>query len=199
MAKKKKPSQNLAATLTYNKAIYGLTEGVITRKYIASQYTKLRNKMLSQIADINKSKYAFRRSENIPSVPTWKEIRKKSNEDIAHALADINYVIKNETIDKRKANAEAILEGMKRILPFATAKNLEEYADFFEWFRENAISQFFDSTGTVVNAFLKSRAESAMPSSQYSWGRIFVKWLKENKHEAEAQKVGASLFASYRK
>lgn len=195
----KRASRNLAASLTYNQAIYGLQEGAISRKYIASQYTKLRNKMLNQIAEINRSSVSFRRSENIPSVPTWKELRKKSNEEIAHALADINYVIKNETIAKRTENASKILAGMRKVFPFANEQNWKQYADFFEWFRENAVNKLFDSVGSVVQEFLKDRAGKRAPSNQRSWARIFVKWLHDNGYEEQAQDVGAMFFVSYRR
>ena len=185
--------------LTYNKTAYGLSTGALEKRYIASQYTKMRNKMLNQIAAVNRSKVAFRRSENIPAVPTWKEVKKKGNEAIAHAVADINRVLKEETIEKRTANAEKILAGMKKIIPTANMKNLAQYADFFEWFRENAVNKLFDSTGTIIREFLADRANKHMPSSQRSWARIFVQWLWENGYDEEAQAVGEMFFASYRR
>lgn len=197
MAKSK--NAGIFVSLTYNKAVYGLTEGVLERRNIGSQYTKMRNKMLAQIKDINASAVAFRRSENVPSVPTWKEIKKKSNEEIAHAIADINYVLKNETIEKRTENAEKILAGMRKVIPWVDQRNLPQIADFYEWFRENAVNKLFDSVGTVVQEFLKSRADKRMPSSKRSWARIFVKWLLENGYDEEAQAVGEMFFASYRR
>lgn len=185
--------------LTYNKAIYGLQEGAITRRYIGSQYTKLRNKMLSQIAAVNKSDVAFRRSENIPSVPTWKELRRMSNEDIAHALGDLNRILKEETVEKRRANAAKVVAGMQKVIPFVNQKNYTQIADFYEWFRENAVNKMFDSAGSVVQEFLKDRAGKKAPASKRSWARIFVKWLWENGYDDEAQSIGEMFFASYRR
>ena len=185
--------------LTYNQAIYGLQSGAITKRYIANQYTKLRNKMIAQIAEVNRSKVAFRRSENIPSVPTWKEIKKKSFEDIAHAVADINRVIKEETVAKRTENAAKIVAGMRKTLSFVNEKNWAQYADFYDWFRENQINKLFDSVGSVIQEFLKDRAGKKAPSNKASWGRIFVKWLWDNGYDEEAQSVGEQLFPSYRR
>lgn len=185
--------------LTYNSALYGLAEGAITKRYIASQYTKLRNKMLKQIAEIQRSNVSFRRSENIPTVPTWKELRKKSNTDIAHAVADLNYILKNETISKRRENAAKIVAGMKKTLSFVNEKNWKQYADFFDWFRENQVNKLFDSVGSVVTEFLKDRAGKSAPSKKQSWARIFVRWLWDNGYDEEAQEVGEMFFASYRR
>lgn len=185
--------------LTYNKAIYGLAEGVLTKKYIGSQYTKLRNEMIRNIKEVNKTMYSFRRSENVPIVPTWKEIKKQSNEDIAHALADINRMLREETLTVRKQNIDKSIAGMKKVFPEVNTSNYKQYADFFEWFRENGVNKLFDSLSPIVKEFLADRAEARMPSRQSSWARIFVKWLWENGHDDYAQTVGEMFFASYRR
>ena len=155
--------------------------------------------MLQQIKEVNASSVSFRRSENIGNAPTWKEIKKGSFEDIAHAVADINRIIKNETIEKRTANRDKILAGMHKEFPFINAGNLDYYADFFEWFHENAIAKLFDSDGETIKSFLKSREEKVSPSTQRGWARVMIKWLGNQKRYDEAQKLGQMFFASYRR
>ena len=185
--------------LTYNRAIYGLTSGALTKKYIGSQYTKLRNRMIEQIREVNLSDVKFRSSENITNIPTWKEVKKGSFEDIAHAIADINRITTMETVEKRRANRDKILAGMREQFPFINAGNLDAYADFFDWFHENEIAKLFDSDGETIKAFLKSREKMASPSTEKGWARVMMKWLKNNGHEREADKLGSMFFAKYRK
>lgn len=183
--------------LTYNKAIYGLETGALSKKYIGSQYTKLRNEMLKQIKEINKTAYRFRRSENLSNIPTWKEVKKGSFEDISHAIHEINRILNQETLAARKTNIDKSIEGMRKVFPEVNSGNYEQYADFFEWFRENQVNKLFDSTSAVVKEFLTDRAEMSMPSKQGSWARIFVKWLWDNGYDEYAQSVGEMFFASY--
>ena len=185
--------------LTYNQAIYGLTSGVLTKKYIGSQYTKLRNRMLQQVREVNLSDVKFRSSENITSVPTWKEVKKGSLEDIAHAIADINRITTMETVEKRRANRDKILAGMHKEFPFVNAGNLGYYADFFDWFHENAIAKLFDSDGETVKSFLKGREDKVSPSTPRGWARVMIKWLESKKMYEEAEKLGQMFFASYRR
>ena len=189
----------LFTTLDYDKAIYGLASGAVSKQYIASQYTKMRNKMLAQIKEVQLSAYKFRRSEDLPKVPTWKEIRKSGFEDISHAVADINRILKEETLVGRKTRIDKAVAGMQKIFPSVSVKNYDQYADFFDWFRENQVNKLFDSAGTIIKEFIADRANMALPSSQRSWARIFVKWLLDNGHDDEAQSVGEMFFASYRR
>jgi len=188
--------------LTYNSAIYGLTGGYLEQADVLRGYNTLRRKLLKQIKEVKSSDVKFRRSENIPSLPTAAALAKRGSlEDIAHAIADVNRMLKTETVEHRRESRRKALESLHEggRWGFVKEKNFEQFADFMEWFRENLVNELFDSKDSKVQQFIKDRAEKKRPASQRSWARIFVKWLKENGYEYEAQEVGEKFFASYRR
>ena len=188
--------------MSYNKAIYGLTGGYLEVSDVLRNYNTQRRKVLRQIKEIKSSDVKFRRSENIPSLPTAAALAKKGSlEDIAHAIADVNRMLKTETVEHRRGQRRKALESLHEggRWGFVQDKNFDQFADFMEWFRENLVNELFDSKDTKVQQFIKDRADKKRPASQRSWARIFVKWLKENGYEEEAQEVGEKFFASYRR
>lgn len=188
--------------MTYNKAIYGLTGGYLDVADVLRSYNTQRRKVLRNIKAVQKSEIPFRRSENIPSLPTAAALAKKGSlEDIAHAVADVNRLLKTETVEARRASRNKALESLHEggRWGFVQDKNFAQFADFMEWFRENLVSQLLDSKDTVVQEFMRDRASKKKPASQRSWARIFVKWLRDNGYDDQAQEVGAMFFASYRR
>lgn len=188
--------------MTYNKAIYGLTGGYLEVADVLRSYNTQRRKVLRNIKAVQQSEIPFRRSENIPSLPTAAALAKKGSlEDIAHAVADVNRLLKTETVEARRASRKKALESLHEggRWGFVQDKNFAQFADFMEWFRENMVNQLLDSKDTVVQEFMRDRASKKRPASQRSWARIFVKWLKENGYDDQAQEVGAMFFASYRR
>ena len=188
--------------MSYNKAIYGLTGGYLEVSDVLKNYNTNRRKVLKQIKEIKSSDVKFRRSENIPSLPTAAALAKKGSlEDIAHAIADVNRMLKTETVEHRRETRRKALESLHEggRWGFVQDKNFDQFADFMEWFRENMVNQLLDSKDTVVQEFMRDRAGKKRPASQRSWARIFVKWLKENGYDDQAQEVGAMFFASYRR
>lgn len=188
--------------MTYNKAIYGLTGGYLEVADVLRSYNTQRRKVLKNIKAVQQSDIPFRRSENIPSLPTAAALAKKGSlEDIAHAVADVNRLLKTETVEARRASRKKALESLHEggRWGFVQDKNFSQFADFMEWFRENMVNQLLDSKDTVVQEFMRDRASKKRPASQRSWARIFVKWLKNNGYDEQAQEVGAMFFASYRR
>lgn len=188
--------------MSYNKAIYGLTGGYLEVADVLRSYNTQRRKALQQIKQVQRSDVSFRRSENIPTLPTAAALAKSGSlEDIAHAVADVNWVLKTETVahrrEQRKKALESLHEGDR--WGFVNEQNFVQFADFMEWFRENMVNQLFDSKDTIVQEFMRDRAGKKRPASQRSWARIFVKWLKENGYDDQAQEVGEMFFASYRR
>jgi len=188
--------------MSYNKAIYGLTGGYLEVSDVLRSYNTQRRKALQQIKEVQRSDVSFRRSENIPTLPTAAALAKSGNlEDIAHAIADVNRVLKTETVahrrEQRKKALESLHEGGR--WRFIQEKNFTQFADFMEWFRENMVNQLLDSKDTVVQEFMRDRAGKKKPASQRSWARIFVKWLWDNGYDDVAQDVGSMFFASYRR
>lgn len=169
---------------------------------VLRSYNTQRRKALRQIKQVQRSDVSFRRSENIPTLPTAAALAKSGSlEDIAHAVADVNRVLKTETVahrrEQRKKALESLHEGDR--WGFVNEQNFDSFADFMEWFRENLVNQLFDSKDTIVQEFMRDRAGKKRPASQRSWARIFVKWLKENGYDDQAQEVGEMFFASYRR
>lgn len=188
--------------MSYNKAIYGLTGGYLEVSDVLRSYNTQRRKALRQIKEVQRSDVSFRRSENIPTLPTAAALAKRGSlEDIAHAVADVNRVLKTETVAHRRQQRKKALESLHEgdRWGFINDKNFNQFADFMEWFRENLINQLLDSKDTKVQEFMKDRAGKKTPASQRSWARIFVKWLRDNGYDDEAQEVGAMFFASYRR
>lgn len=188
--------------MTYNKAIYGLTGGYLEVADVLRSYNTQRRKVLKNIKAVQQSEIPFRRSENIPSLPTAAKLAKSGSlEDIAHAVADVNRMLKTETVEARRASRKKALESLHEggRWGFVQDKNFAQFADFMEWFRENMVNQLLDSKDTIVQEFMRDRASKKRPASQRSWARIFVKWLKENGYDDQAQEVGAMFFASYRR
>lgn len=188
--------------MSYNKAIYGLTGGYLDVADVLRSYNTQRRKVLQNIKEVQKSEIPFRRSENIPSLPTAAALAKKGSlEDIAHAVADVNRLLKTETVEARRASRKKALESLHDggRWGFVQDKNFTQFADFMEWFRENMVNQLLDSKDTVVQEFMRDRASKKKPASQRSWARIFVKWLRDNGYDDQAQEVGAMFFASYRR
>ena len=188
--------------MTYNKAIYGLTGGYLEVADVLRSYNTQRRKVLQNIKAVQQSEIPFRRSENIPSLPTAAALAKKGSlEDIAHAVADVNRLLKTETVEARRASRKKTLESLHEggRWGFVQDKNFAQFADFMDWFRENMVNQLLDSKDTVVQEFMRDRASKKRPASQRSWARIFVKWLKDNGYDDQAQEVGAMFFASYRR
>lgn len=188
--------------MTYNKAIYGLTGGYLEVADVLRSYNTQRRKVLQNIKAVQQSEIPFRRSENIPSLPTAAQLAKRGSlEDIAHAVADVNRLLKTETVEARRASRKKALESLHEggRWGFVQDKNFSQFADFMEWFRENMVNQLLDSKDTVVQEFMRDRASKKRPASQRSWARIFVKWLKDNGYDDQAQEVGAMFFASYRR
>lgn len=188
--------------LTYNSAIYGLTGGYLEPADVLRGYNTLRRKLLKQIKEVRSSDVSFRRSENIPSLPTAAALAKKgSAEDIAHAVADVNRLLKTESVQHRREQRRKALESLHEggRWGFIQDKNFNQFADFMEWFRENMVNQLLDSKDTVVQEFMRDRAGKKRPASQRSWARIFVKWLRDNGYDDQAQEVGAMFFARYRR
>lgn len=188
--------------MTYNKAIYGLTGGYLEVADVLRSYNTQRRKVLKNIKAVQQSEIPFRRSENIPSLPTAAQLAKRGSlEDIAHAVADVNRMLKTETVEARRASRKKALESLHEggRWGFVQDKNFAQFADFMEWFRENMVNQILDSKDTVVQEFMRDRASKKRPASQRSWARIFVKWLKDNGYDEQAQEVGAMFFASYRR
>lgn len=188
--------------MSYNKAIYGLTGGYLDVADVLRSYNTQRRKVLQNIKAVQKSEIPFRRSENIPSLPTAAALAKSGSlEDIAHAVADVNRLLKTETVEARRASRNKALESLHEgdRWGFVQGKNFAQFADFMEWFRENMVNQLLDSKDTVVQEFMRDRASKNRPASQRSWARIFVKWLKDNGYDDQAQEVGAMFFASYRR
>ena len=188
--------------MTYNKAIYGLTGGYLEVADVLRSYNTQRRKVLKNIKAVQQSEIPFRRSENIPSLPTAAELAKRGSlEDIAHAVADVNRLLKTETVEARRESRKKALESLHEggRWGFIQDKNFTQFADFMEWFRENMVNQLLDSKDTVVQEFMRDRASKKRPASQRSWARIFVKWLKDNGYDEQAQEVGAMFFASYRR
>jgi len=188
--------------MSYNKAIYGLTGGYLEVADVLRSYNTQRRKALQQIKQVQRSDVSFRRSENIPTLPTAAALAKSGSlEDIAHAVADVNRILKTETVahrrEQRKKALESLHEGDR--WGFINEQNFVQFADFMEWFRENLVNQLFDSKDTVVQEFMRDRAGKKRPASQRSWARIFVKWLKENGYDDQAQEVGEMFFVSYRR
>lgn len=188
--------------MSYNKAIYGLTGGYLEVADVLRSYNTQRRKALQQIKQVRRSDVSFRRSENIPTLPTAAALAKSGSlEDIAHAIADVNRVLKTETVahrrEQRKKALESLHEGDR--WGFVNEQNFDSFADFMEWFRENLVNQLFDSKDTIVQEFMRDRAGKKRPASQRSWARIFVKWLRENGYDDQAQEVGEMFFASYRR
>jgi len=188
--------------MSYNKAIYGLTGGYLEVADVLRSYNTQRRKALQQIKQVQRSDVSFRRSENIPTLPTAAALAKRGSlEDIAHAVADVNRILKTETVahrrEQRKKALESLHEGDR--WGFINEQNFVQFADFMEWFRENLVNQLFDSKDTVVQEFMRDRAGKKRPASQRSWARIFVKWLKENGYDDQAQEVGEMFFVSYRR
>lgn len=188
--------------LTYNSAIYGLAGGYLEQADVLRGYNTLRRKLLKQIKEVRSSDVRFRRSENIPSLPTAAALAKKgSAEDIAHAVADVNRLLKTESVQHRREQRRKALESLhvRGRWGFIQEKNFNQFADFMEWFRENMVNQLLDSKDTVVQEFMRDRAGKKQPASQRSWARIFVKWLRDNGYDDQAQEVGSMFFASYRR
>jgi len=188
--------------LTYNSAIYGLTGGYLEQADVLRGYNTLRRKLLKQIKEVRSSDVKFRRSENIPSLPTAAALAKSgSMEDIAHAVADVNRLLKTETVQHRREQRRKALESLHEggRWGFIQDKNFDQFADFMEWFRENMVNQLLDSKDRVVQEFMRDRAGKKKPASQRSWARIFVKWLRDNGYDDQAREVGAMFFASYRR
>lgn len=188
--------------MTYNKAIYGLTGGYLEVADVLRSYNTQRRKVLQNIKAVQQSEIPFRRSENIPSLPTAAALAKSGSlEDIAHAVADVNRLLKTETVEARRASRKKALESLHEggRWGFVQDKNFAQFADFMEWFRENMVNQLLDSKDTVVQEFMRDRASKKRPASQRSWARIFVKWFKDNGYDEQAQEVGAMFFASYRR
>lgn len=188
--------------LTYNSAIYGLTGGYLEQADVLRGYNTLRRKLLKQIKEVRSSDVSFRRSENIPSLPTAAALAKRGSlEDIAHAVADVNRLLKTESVQHRREQRRKALESLHEggRWGFIQDKNFNQFADFMEWFRENMVNQLLDSKDTVVQEFMRDRAGKKRPASQRSWARIFVKWLWDNGYFDQAQEVGAMFFASYRR
>lgn len=188
--------------MSYNKAIYGLTGGYLEVADVLRSYNTQRRKALQQIKQVQRSDVSFRRSENIPTLPTAAALAKSGSlEDIAHAVADVNRILKTETVahrrEQRKKALESLHEGDR--WGFINEQNFVQFADFMEWFRENLVNQLFDSKDTIVQEFMRDRAGKKRPASQRSWARIFVKWLRENGYDDQAQEVGEMFFASYRR
>ena len=188
--------------MTYNKAIYGLTGGYLEVADVLRSYNTQRRKALQQIKEVKRSDVSYRRSENIPTLPTAAALAKSGSlEDIAHAVADVNRVLKTDTVahrrQQRKQALETLHEGDR--WGFVNDQNFNQFADFMEWFRENLVNELFDSKDTRVQQFIKDRAKKKRPASQRSWARIFVQWLKKNGYEEAAQEVGEKFFASYRR
>jgi len=206
MAKKKKEapkerSKNPLASLSYNKAIYGLYSGGLDAADVLEQYKKLRDSYLGQIRKINKSEVPFRRSEEIPKTPTPSELARGTFEDIAHAIADINRARKSwGTITERKKQQAASLATLQQRLPWLTDRGLSSFGDFMEWFRENKLNLLLGSQDDRVEEFLEERVKSGrkMPASQRSWGRIFLRWLIENGYEEEAEEIRSQIYPSRR-
>jgi hypothetical protein len=188
--------------MSYNKAIYGLTGGYLEVADVLRSYNTQRRKALKQIKEVQRSDVSFRRSENIPTLPTAAALAKSGSlEDIAHAVADVNRVLKTETVAHRRQQRKKALESLHEgdRWGFINDKNFNQFADFMEWFRENMVNQLLDSKDTTVQEFMRDRAGKKKPASQRSWARIFVKWLKDNGYDDEAQEVGSMFFASYRR
>lgn len=188
--------------LTYNSAIYGLTGGYLEQADVLRGYNTLRRKLLKQIKEVRSSDVSFRRSENIPSLPTAAALAKRGNlEDIAHAVADVNRLLKTSSVQYRREQRRKALESLHEggRWGFIQDKNFDQFADFMEWFRENMVNQLLDSKDTAVQEFMRDRAGKKRPASQRSWARIFVKWLRDNGYDDQAQEVGAMFFASYRR
>lgn len=188
--------------MTYNKAIYGLTGGYLEVADVLRSYNTQRRKALQQIKEVKRSDVSYRRSENIPTLPTAAALAKSGSlEDIAHAVADVNRVLKTDTVahrrQQRKQALETLHEGDR--WGFVNDRNFNQFADFMEWFRENLVNELFDSKDTRVQQFIKDRAKKKRPASQRSWARIFVQWLKKNGYKEAAQEVGEKFFASYRR
>lgn len=188
--------------LTYNTAIYGLAGGYLEQADVLRGYNTLRRKLLKQIKEVRSSDVRFRRSENIPSLPTAAALAKKgSAEDIAHAVADVNRLLKTSSVKHRREQRRKALASLHEggRWGFIQEKNFDQFADFMEWFRENMVNQLLDSKDTVVQEFMRDRAGKKRPASQRSWARIFVKWLRDNGYDDQAQEVGSMFFASYRR
>lgn len=188
--------------LTYNSAIYGLTGGYLEQADVLRGYNTLRRKLLKQIKEVRSSDVSFRRSENIPSLPTAAALAKRgSAEDIAHAVADVNRMLKTVNVQHRREQRRKALESLHEggRWGFIQDKNFNQFADFMEWFRENMVNQLLDSKDTVVQEFMRDRAGKKRPASQRSWARIFVKWLWDNGYDDQAQEVGSMFFSSYRR
>lgn len=196
-----KPKTNPLADLSYNKAVYGLYSGGLEASDVLKAYKSLRSSYLSNIRRIQKSSVPFRRSEEIPRVPTVSELKKGSFEDIAHAIADINRVRKSwGTITERKKQQAASLATLQQRLPWLTDRGLSSFGDFMEWFRENKLNLLLGSQDDKVEEFLEERVKSGrkMPASQRSWGRIFLRWLIENGYEEEAEEIRSQIYPSRR-
>lgn len=188
--------------MSYNKAIYGLTGGYLEVSDVLRSYNTQRRKALKQIKEVQRSDVSFRRSENIPTLPTAAALAKSGSlEDIAHAVADVNRVLKTETVARRREQRKKALESLHEgdRWGFINDQNFAQFADFMEWFRENMVNQLMDSKDRVVQEFMRDRAGKKKPASQRSWARIFVKWLWDNGYDEQAQEVGEMFFASYRR
>lgn len=199
MGRKKK--ETTFQDLTYNKTIYGLTGGFIEKGDVLKEYNRARNRLMKQIREINKSEVKFRRSENIPSIPTAAKLSKSGSlEDISHAVADVNRLLKTATVEARRGARQKALTTLKdRMGGVVNEGNFNQFADFMEWFRENMVNQLLDSKDNVVEEFIRDRAGKRTPASKRSWARIFVKWLWDNGYDEQAQEIGEMFFASYRR
>ena len=198
MARKK---VNPLSELTYNKAIYGLTSGALVPEEIWKDFRNLRDNYMRNIRNIQQSSVPFRRSENVPSIPTVGELKRGSLEDIAHAIADINLSRKSwGTVTQRKETQRKQLASLQKNLPWLDSQGMNTFGDFMEWFRENQVNKLFGSQDDRVEDFLEERVKSGkkMPASQRSWGRIYIKWLRENGFEEEAERVRSQVYPSAR-
>lgn len=188
--------------LTFSTALYGLREHVLSRSDVLSEYKKLRRNFMDRVRRIQKSSTPFSRSEAIPKLPTVGELRAARVEDISHAVADVNYLIRTTGMKQRKKNITNTIAGLQKAgYDFVNEGNLDAFADFMSWFRENAVNQMLDSRDAIVQEFVKERLASgrANPRQKRGWARIFIKWLWDNGYDEAAKSVGGMFFASYRR
>lgn len=192
-------SKNPLIGMSYNKALYSLASGAVDMSDFWKDYTAARRTLLKNISAINKSKFPLRASERIQRIPTAKELQRKgaSITDIAHAVADISKARTSYgSVKQREQQIQKTIEATQKVFPFANQRNIGMIGDFFEWFRENQINKLFDSRDSKIQDFLEERPSRKL--TDRGWARVFIKWLRENGYDDEAEMVRNIMFPSTR-
>lgn len=188
---------------SYSKTLYAIESGAVDTEQFFEDYTRLRNAFMRNLSRIRRSDVPLRAAEPLTHIPTARQLAGASSSVLAHAVAELNIMRSNiGTVSSRRAARAANIKSLHASgYTFIDESNIDMFAGFMEWFKENKINMFLDSKDRQrVTNFLEERADAGRRGNLTSrgWARVFIQWLDANGYDEEAESLRRSLYISHK-